>query len=151
MAELYIISASDIVENLAVQMRPVLGEKTEYCNLLPLVEVTLEMLFYGYVMCPEGTSVMMIQRYGFSEEDARRIAEQLQHDVRLPVMRSLPNGIESHHSYSFKITPMADIELLDLGESGPAPSPLQKEIEAITQEIDDGAWVPERMRRMVGR
>ena len=151
MAETYILSAANALENLAFSLRPKLGAQTEYCNLLPLIEVTLEMMFYGYVLCPEGTTVMMIQRYGFEESEARKIAEQIVDDLRLPISRSLPNGIEFNHSYNFTVNGMGDIELMDLGESGPPEAPLQKELEAIVKELDDGGWYPERMRRMVGR
>lgn len=151
MAEIYVIAGSDAIENVAQALKPFIGEQADYCNYLPLVEVTLEMMFYGYVMCAEGTSKMMIQRWGATEEQAQVIADQLVYDLRIPITRILPNGIELNHSYNFTVTMMGDIELMDLGESGPPESPLKKELDVIVQDLDDGDWYPERTRRMVGR
>jgi hypothetical protein len=147
MADTYLFSMATPIENVASRITEYIGPQADYCNYLPLIEIVLESMFFGQVFCADGSAANVLKGYGVPDDIAEDVAQQLMDDVKMPIGRGLEGGIDPNRSYHFKLSNLGDLELIDLGESGPPHNPLTAIKENINKSLENGDWYPERIRQ----
>ncbi|MBN22800.1 MAG: hypothetical protein CL678_16055 [Bdellovibrionaceae bacterium] len=146
-----VFSVSDILVDIIEELSPVMTkERAEKANLLPLIEMAIDIYIHGYVLgSPQGPTAALMS-LGLSQKDATRLSEHISYSVQVLLDRLLVNFRDTERSVNVIVAPNGEVELLIFEPNVTMKSDASRLEKEMSEAIENGDYYPERIRALHG-
>lgn len=147
----YVFSIEEELDEFQLNLAEYIGCAAYYINSLWLAECLIELFFYGPPLGDEKCVERFLDGLKIPSEKLEDLSRNLKSSVEKKIFKCIPTFSE-HHSYSYKVTSLADVVIDDLGLSnvGVTEKSESEFLKELQENVANGDYLPERYRRLVG-
>lgn len=154
----YYISVIPVIEDFQQVLAEVIGPTAYYLNIVYLAERALDLMFHGRVLGDPQYMDRFLEGIKVPTEKKEELSVRFYNDFNRAVFTIL-RDYRPNHTYEYTVTELGDVCIEDLGNnnisvlsSKPLVGPevdTETYLEEIRKNIDNGDYVPEKLRRLV--
>lgn len=156
MATTVLMNLKEAAGLLQYRMGELVPELANIYDAVPFMETVLEDVFLGRPMNPDLDAVDILMLEGLDRHTASSLMHEVSNSIVDTVTNTMPSLNGAYTGYHFKVHDSFDLEVTIPDRSMRQPAHDHQEqaafeyIEELVEDADNGAYIPEKLRRLTG-